>query len=84
MSTAPGGRGSACSVWTCSLRDGQNSLPTAGGTQGSPHLCLLRGVGERQCVDAAGGQAGLEGLRAVSESDLVLLSGRGWPGCFQR
>lgn len=63
---------------------GQAECPARSwGNQGSPHLGLLRGVGEGQRVDAAGGQAGLEGLRAVSESDLLLLHGRGRPSCFQ-
>lgn len=52
--------------------------------EGAPYLDLLCGVGERQCVDPAGGQARLEGFRAVPESHSFLLSRRGALGCFRK
>ena len=51
-------------------------------TGAAPYLDLLSGVGEGQRVDAAGGPAGLEHVRAVSEDGLAFLSRSGVLSCF--
>lgn len=51
-------------------------------TSTAPYLDLLSGVGEGQRVDAAGGPAGLEHVRAVSEDGLAFLSRSGVLSCF--
>lgn len=53
------------------------------GTQ-TAHLDLLRGVGEGQRVDAAGGEARLERFGAVSEHDLLVLGREGVLRCFEK
>lgn len=60
-------------------------LPAAPGANGdtTPHLDLLRGIGEGQRVDAAGGQARLERFGAVSENDLLVLGREGVLRCFR-
>lgn len=55
----------------------------SGGSR-TPHLGLLRGVGEGQRVDAAGGQARLERFGAVSENDLLALGREGVLSCLKK
>lgn len=55
----------------------------SGGSR-TPHLGLLRGVGEGQRVDPAGGQARLERFGAVSENDLLALGREGVLSCLKK
>lgn len=66
---------------------GRSGLPATPGAKwgvATPHLGLLRGVGEGQRVDAAGGQARLERFGAVSENDLLALGREGVLSCLKK
>lgn len=74
-----------CENSVCSCSASETACFTPGGwkREAAPYLDLLRGVRERQCVDAAGGQSRFECLPAVSEDDLLVLGKRVW-SCFSK
>lgn len=69
-------------VCSCSTSKTTCSKPGRWKWETVPYLDLLRGVRERQCVDATGGQSWFECFRAISEDDLFFLSNEGVLGCF--
>lgn len=73
-------------VWRLGPPAGVGCRPRQERSGGSrtPHLGLLRGVGEGQRVDAAGGQARLERFGAVSENDLLALGREGVLSCLKK
>lgn len=75
-----------CENCICSCSASETTCFKAWGwkREAAPYLDRLRGVRERQCVDAAGGQTRLECLPAVSEDDLFILGKQGVWGCFSK
>lgn len=71
-------------VCSCSASETTCFKPWGWTREAAPYLDRLRGVRERQCVDAAGGQTRLECLPAVSEDDLFVLGKQGVWGCFSK
>lgn len=72
-----------CGTWGHRPEWAAGHTRSEAGTQTS-HLGLLRGIGEGQRVDAAGGEARLERFGAVSENDLLVLGREGVLSCFKK